>query len=95
MSATANQLKRIQEKLQQLLKLHVALQKENVLLKEQLAGFKEQAATQQQLIDSLKQQAEIIKLNAGQMNEADKRELEKRINSYIREIDRCIALLGE
>ena len=95
MSETAAQLKRIHEKLQQLLKQHAALQKENVLLKEQLVGFKEQTTTQEQLIDSLKQQAEILKLNAGEMTETDKKELEKRINSYIKEIDRCIALLGE
>jgi hypothetical protein len=29
------------------------------------------------------------------MSEADKKEFEKRINGYIKEIDRCIALLGE
>ena len=29
------------------------------------------------------------------MNDTDKKELEKKINSYLKEIDRCIALLGE
>ena len=95
MPDNASQLKRIHDKLQQLLKQHASLQKENMLLKEQLSGFKEQASTQLQLIDSLKQQAEILKLNAGEMTETDKKELEKRINTYIKEIDRCIAMLGE
>jgi hypothetical protein len=29
------------------------------------------------------------------LNETEKKEVEKRINRYIREIDRCIALLSE
>lgn len=95
MSEAAVQLKRIQEKLQQLLKQHTALQKENAQLKEQLNQSKEQTLLQRQQIDQLKQQTEVLKLNAGEMNEADKKELEKRINGYLKEIDRCIAMLGE
>jgi hypothetical protein len=86
-------LKRIQDKLQQLLKQHSFLQKENNRLKEELETTKEQTAVQQQNISSLKQQVEVLKLNAGEMGEADKKEFEKRINSYIKEIDKCIALL--
>ena len=29
------------------------------------------------------------------MSEADKKEFEKRINSYLKEIDRCIAMLSQ
>jgi len=29
------------------------------------------------------------------LNDADKKELEKKLNTYLKEIDRCIALLGE
>jgi len=86
-------LKRIQDKLQQLLKQHSFLQKENNRLKEELETTKEQTAVQQQNISSLKQQVEVLKLNAGEMGEADKKEFEKRINSYIKEIDKCIAML--
>jgi regulator of replication initiation timing len=95
MSETATQLKRIQDKLQQLLKQHVALQKENNQLKEELTQTKELALTQRQHIDNLKQQMDVLKLHAGDMSEADKKELEKRINGYLKEIDRCIAMLGE
>jgi hypothetical protein len=31
----------------------------------------------------------------GQLNDTEKKDVEKRINRYIREIDRCIALLSE
>jgi len=93
-SSTEQHLKRIQDKLQQLLKQHSFLQKENNRLKEELETTKEQTLIQQQNISNLKQQVEVLKLNAGEMGEADKKEFEKRINAYIKEIDKCIALLG-
>lgn len=94
MSTTEQHLKRIQDKLLQFLKLHTALQKENVQLKEELNKSKEEARVQQQHIDTLKQKVDILKLNAGEMSEVDKKEFEKKINTYLKEIDRCIALLG-
>ena len=95
MSTTEQQLKRIQDKLQQLLKHHVAVQKENGRLKEELETVKGKMSAQQKGADELKQQVSVLKLSAGEMNETDKKEFEKRINSYLKEIDRCIALLSE
>jgi chromosome segregation ATPase len=95
MSTTEQQLKRIQDKLRLLLKQHTAVQKENQKLKAELQTTRQQLSAQQQTADELKQQISILKMNAGEMKEGDKKELEKRINTYLREIDRCIALLGE
>ncbi|HKB44363.1 MAG TPA: hypothetical protein VKC90_08230 [Chitinophagaceae bacterium] len=95
MSQTEQHLKRIQDKLQQLLKQHTVLQKENSLLREELKKNKDQSLQHQQSVIHLKQQIDVLKLNAGKMNETDKKDIEKRINSYLKEIDRCIALLGE
>ncbi len=95
MSTAEQQLKRIQDKLQQLLKQHTAVQKENSKLKEEIASFQQKILTQQQSADELKQQVSILKLNAGEMGDADKKEFEKRINAYVKEIDRCIAMLGK
>jgi predicted P-loop ATPase len=95
MKQTEQHLKRIQNKLQQLLKQYASLQKENSLLKEELEKSKAQSLQHQQGIIHLKQQVDVLKLNAGEMKEADKKEIEKRINSYVKEIDRCIALLSE
>lgn len=94
MSNTEQHLKRIQDKLQQLLKLHTSLQKENNRLKEELEKSKQQTGQHNKNIDELKQQVNVLKLNAGEMSEVDKKEFEKRINSYLKEIDRCIALLS-
>ena len=90
-----NQLKRIQDKLQQVLKEYAALQKENLRLKEELDKNRTQSFAHQQNIEDLKQQVDVLKITSGAWEEGDKKEFEKRINSYIKEIDRCIALLSE
>lgn len=95
MSDLEVQLKRIQDKLQQVLKDHASLQKENLRLKEELDKNRNQSFANQQTIEELKQQVDVLKISSGDWDESDKKEFEKRINSYIKEIDRCIALLSE
>ena len=95
MSNTELHLKRIQDKLQQLLKQYAALQKENSRLIQELASAEQKIEAYQKNTDELKQQVSVLKLNTGEMSEADKKEFEKRINGYLKEIDRCITLLGE
>jgi uncharacterized coiled-coil DUF342 family protein len=85
----------INDKLQQLLKQQGRLKKENERLKEELQKCKETENSYQQRIDELSQQISILKLSGGDMNDKDKREFEKKINQYIREIDKCIAFLGQ
>jgi hypothetical protein len=43
----------------------------------------------------LEQQVSILKFAAGEMSEKDKKEFEKKINLYLKEIDKCIAFLGQ
>jgi predicted nucleic acid-binding Zn-ribbon protein len=95
MSDLETQLKRIQDKLQQVLKDHSSLQKENLRLKEELDKNRNQSFANQQTIEELKQQVDVLKISSGDWDESDKKEFEKRLNSYIKEIDRCIALLSE
>ena len=95
MSEIEDQLKRIQDKLQHVLKDYSGLQKENLRLKEELDKNRTQSFAHQQNIEDLKQQVDVLKISSGDWNEGDKKEFEKRINSYIKEIDRCIALLSE
>ncbi|NJO26065.1 MAG: hypothetical protein HC867_10345 [Bacteroidia bacterium] len=54
--------------------------------------------TEQQLKERaslLEQQLGIIKASSGQLDEASKKDLEKQLNHYVKEIDRCIAVLSE
>jgi len=88
-------IKRIQEKLERLLKQHHDLQKENSVLRKEIERSSRQATVNQQTIETLKQQVEVLKISSGSWDENDKKEFEKRINHYIKEIDKCIALLSE
>jgi len=95
MSVLVENIKRINAKLQQLLKQYQLLQKENEQLKcviRELEGSKENDLLR---ISQLEQQVGILKSAAGKMNETDRKLYEKQINQYIREIDKCIGLLSE
>jgi ABC-type iron transport system FetAB ATPase subunit len=46
-------------------------------------------------IDELEMKMTALQTVTGQLNDTEKKDVEKRINRYIREIDRCIALLSE
>ena len=95
MSTTEQHLKRIQDKLQLLLKQHVILQKENQSLKEELGQLRKQADEFNTSSETLRQQVEILKYNNGEMDEAEKKQFEKRLNSYLKEIERCITMLSQ
>ena len=87
MSVLVENIKRINVKLQQLLRQHQLLQKEN----EQLKGIIQELKTSQEndllRISQMEQQVVILKSAAGKMNETDRKLYEKQINQYIREIE--------
>jgi poly-D-alanine transfer protein DltD len=89
------QLKRVNNKLQLLLRQYQLLQKDNELLNNAVKQYHDKQKEQEQRIEELGLQVQVLKLAAGQMDEADKKAFEKRINRYIKDIDRCIAHLGE
>jgi len=95
MSDLEQHIKRINEKLQQLLRNYQQLQKENSRQAEQIKQLKETKEKDNQQIEDLKQKVSVLKAATNQMTEADKKEFEKNINQYIREIDKCIGLLSE
>lgn len=88
-------IKRISEKLQQLLKQHQLLQKENDQLKKELQYIKSLDTERTKQLTELEQKVAVLKTATNNMDETDKKELEKRLNHYIKEIDRCITMLGE
>jgi chromosome segregation ATPase len=85
----------LNEKLQQLLKQYNRLQKENERLKEELVQSKASESKTNYRIEELQQQISILKLASGEMNERDRKEFEKQINQYVREIDKCISFLSQ
>ncbi len=95
MSDLEQNIKRINTKLQQLLKNYQLLQKENSRQNELIKQLKEVKEKDNQQITALHEKISILKAAAGKMNEADKKEFEKNISQYIREIDKCIGILSE
>ena len=95
MSDLENHIKRINTKLQQLLKNYQLLQKENNRQSELIKQLKEAKEKDNQQITTLQEKISILKAAACKMNEADKKAFEKNISQYIREIDKCIGILSE
>jgi len=95
MSQLDQQLKRMNEKLQQLLKQYYSLQKENEKLKSDYQEMSSKFSAVAIESDKWHQQTEILKLSKDTMDEDEKKAFEKRLSQYVKEIDRCIALLNE
>ena len=91
----SQQLKRVNEKLQQILKQYQVLQKENEKLRQEAGQSASKHHSLSGELDRLQQKTEILRLSKGEMSEAEKKIFEKRINGYLKEIDRCIGLLNE
>jgi hypothetical protein len=83
------------DKLQQLLKKFMTLQKENEGLKNELAKSQKKENDYKLAIDELQQKVNILQASSGQMTHNDQKEFEKKISQYIKEIDKCIGILSE
>jgi cell shape-determining protein MreC len=95
MSSLQQNIKRITDKLQRVLKLYQQLQKDNERQSKIIKELQQTKEKNTQTITELQQQADILKASAGQMTAPDKKAFEKHINNYIKEIDKCIGLLSE
>ena len=95
MSTLPQDLQRLEEKLQQLIRLQQTLHTENEKLQQALRIAEAEKSTWQQKTTELEQQLNGLKSNQSNLSEEDRKEMEQKINQYIREIDRCITQLGE
>lgn len=89
------QVHRVNEKLQQLLKQYQLLQKENEVLKKDLKDVRAINIEKGRQLDELEQKVSILKTATNNLTDTDKKQLEKRLNGYIKEIDRCITMLNQ
>ena len=87
-------IKNIQEKLQLLLKQQQLLQKENDKLKKELEKANQSNTEKEQNLQTLHQQIDVLKMGSGNLDEIEKAALGKRIDTYLKEIDKCLALLN-
>jgi chromosome segregation ATPase len=89
------QFNTINDKLQQLVKQHHRVKKENEQLRKEIRVEKEKHSKTDLKIEDLQQQLSVLKFGANEMNDKDKKDFERKINQYIKEIDKCIAYLSE
>lgn len=95
MSALSEHIISIQAKLQLLLKKYEQLQKENTKQVDLVNNLQEEnLACRNQLFD-LQQQNLILKASVTEMDPADKKALDQKIQHYIKNIDQCISLLSQ
>ena len=95
MPAIEEYIKRINGKLQQLVKQYGSLQKENKRLKQDLEETKKKLNEQLEQTSLMEQRVEILKAAQGTITTEEKKVLEKRIQQYIKEIDKCINFMNE
>jgi hypothetical protein len=95
MTIPESHLKRVHEKMMVVLKQYQSLQKENERLREDMKKLLAHSEGVSRDADKFRQQADVLKLSGKGMEETDKKMLEKKLNQYVREIDKCIALLQE
>ena len=89
------QLSRITQKIQHLVRKHEAVVKENEKLKRDAELLRLKMEEQTQKITNLEQSVAVLKTLPRDLSVVERKELEKRLNQYIREIERCITMLSE
>jgi septal ring factor EnvC (AmiA/AmiB activator) len=87
-------IKQVNAKLQQLLAQYNKLQQVNEQQKKLITSLQENGVQQKEKLDMLRQEQLILKASIDKMDEAEKKELEQKINGYIKNIDKCISLLS-
>ena len=95
MEQVTKHISRVHSKLQDFLKKYAALQKQNTQQQQLIAELKVSIEENKNKIRQLEEQQHILKSAVGKMNETDKKAYEQIIGKYIKELDKCIALLSE
>ena len=71
------------------------LKRENERLQQELEACRNVEKSHLELVSQLEQRVAILKFAAGDLPAAEKKEFEKMINGYIREIDKVISFLSQ
>ena len=83
----------IKEKIKKLLFVLDELKKENLILKKDIEAFKKENEIMITKINNLTQKSDLLKINQSIESESDSNYTKKKIDHYIREIDKCINLI--
>ena len=94
MADLSNHINLLKNQLQLLLKQHSVIVSENLLLRKTVNDLDKDVTTYKVEVEKLQQEQLILKASLDIMDEAEKKNLEKKINGYIRNIEKSISLLG-
>jgi chromosome segregation ATPase len=90
----SQQIQNVTDKVQLLLKQYHDAQKEVQKLSKENSSLKNLVEEKNQQTLQLQQKVEALRLTSVSLNDDVKKDLEKRINVYLKEIDNCLALLN-
>ena len=83
----------IKEKITKLLFVLDELKKENLILKKDIQEHKKQNEIMITKINNLTQKSDLLKINQSIESESDSSYTKKKIDHFIKEIDKCINLI--
>jgi chromosome segregation ATPase len=95
LSVLTDHINLIQQKLHQLLKQYELLQQETEKKSASIVALQTKLEEQQQQIEELKQTNLILKATTSEMDPVAKKELDTKLQQYIKNIDHCISLLSK
>lgn len=90
-----SQIVRITKKVQEQLHNMAVLQKEFDYQKSVMREMKEKQIKLEEQVRLLQEQNQVLKAATGNLPDEEKKGLETLINKYMRDIDKCIAMLSE
>ena len=95
MATAQEHINNIQQKLSSLIEKYHALIKENERLKKSLHESTGELNAVKETNDQLTLQLNMLKAGESEASKESRNALEKKINEYVKEIDKCIAQLGD
>ena len=95
LSSITDHIGLIHSKLQQLLKQYDVLQRENAKQQQLIEVMQRELDSNKRSLEEVQQQNLILKASVTNMAENEKKELERKIQHFIKNIDKCISLLSQ
>ena len=86
----------LEVKINKLISLYNVMKQEKKIIVNENINFKNKLTKLQEVVEKLEEKIKIIKIsNLVSSDSEDKKKTKQKINKYVREIDRCIALLNK
>tara|TARA_B100000959_G_scaffold252526_1_gene282690 strand:- start:317 stop:598 length:282 start_codon:yes stop_codon:yes gene_type:complete len=86
----------LEVKINKLISLYNVMKQEKKIIVNENRNFKNKLTKLQEVVEKLEEKIKVIKIsNLVSSDSEDKKKTKQKINKYVREIDRCIALLNK